>query len=152
MELETQRKEIAPLRYIDGTRYDDNQHLLLREKEKRFKPSPYTVLMLHPEFIKFRSNFIAFNVQPEAASWQGIIWQIVRVKASAHRSPATSTAKSKSWMPSPNRTSSQRASKAKTELRVSWNARKRPFRRNQFEKVTPKTAHRRKVRSIHHGA
>ena len=77
--FESQRKEIAPVNFIDSAiTYDEKPTLALAGGGKEYSNGHwYTIVKVQPgEFFQFRSNFIASNVEePERSILARIIWQ-----------------------------------------------------------------------------
>jgi predicted amidohydrolase len=127
--LESQRKEITPVGFIDSTiKYDGKPTLALSGGGKEYSNGHwYTIVNVEPgQFFQFRSNFIVSNVEePERSILARVIWQDSKGKrVGTPEYPASFPAKSKSSWNEINQSYKvpEDASKAKIELVYRWDA------------------------------
>ena len=156
--LESQRKEIAPVGFIDSTiTYDGKPTLALTGGGKEYSNGHwYITLNVEPgEFFQFRSNFMASNVEePERSILARIIWQDSKGKRiGTPEYPVSVPAKSKgSWNAiSQSYQIPKDASKAKIELVYRWDANGIVhFAGTTLEKIEAPKPRLVKVAAIHH--
>ena len=127
--LESQRKEITPVGFIDSTvKYDGKPTLALSGGGKEYSNGHwYTIVNVEPgQFFQFRSNFIASNVEePERSILARVIWQDSKGKrVGTPEYPASFPAKSNCSWNAINQSYKvpEDASKAKIELVYRWDA------------------------------
>lgn len=156
--LESQRKEIAPVGFIDSAiRYDGKPTLALSGGGKEYSNGHwFTVVNVEPgEFFQFRSNFMASNVEePGRSILARVIWQDrngKRIATPEYPTPILTKSKD-SWnaitqsYKVPND-----ANKAKIELVYRWDADGIVhFAGTTFQKVTPPKPRAVNVATIHH--
>ncbi|MGZ5133866.1 MAG: carbon-nitrogen hydrolase family protein [Flavitalea sp.] len=156
--FESQRKEIAPVGFIDSTiKYDGKPTLAVAGGGKEYSNGHwYTIVNVEPgEFFHFRSNFIASKVEePERCILARIIWQDSEGKRiGTPEYPASFPTKTKgSWnsikqlykIP-------EDARQAKIELVYRWDANGLVhFAGTSLEKATAPEPRIVKVAAIHH--
>jgi predicted amidohydrolase len=156
--LESQRKEIAPLGFIDSAiTYDGKPTLALAGGGKEYSNGHWFMIVnVEPgEFFQFRSNFIASNVEePGRSILARVIWQDSKGKRiGTPEYPASFPAKSKGSWNAINQSYKipDDASKAKIELVYRWDANGVVhFAGTALEKVTAPKPRIVKVATIHH--
>ena len=156
--FESQRKEIAPVRFIDSTiTYDGKPTLAAGGGGKEYSNGHwYTIVNVEPgEFFHFRSNFIASNVeQPERSILARIIWQDSKgKKIGTPEYPASFPTKTKGSWSSIKQLYKvpEDARQAKIELVYRWDADGLVhFAGTSLEKATAPQPRIVKVGAIHH--
>ena len=156
--LESQRKEIAPVGYIDNSvTYNGKPTLALKGGGKEYANGHwYTTLRVEPgEFFQFRSNYTISNIEePQRSVFARIIWQDSKGnRVGTPEYPASSLSKSKEGWNAIMQSYQipKDASKARLELVYRWDADGIVhFAGTTFEKVPPPKPRIVKVASIHH--
>jgi len=156
--FESQRKEISPVGFIDSTiTYEGKPTLALAGGGKEYSNGHwYTILNVEPgEYVQFRANFIAINVEePERSILARIIWQDSAGKRiGTPEYPASFPAKTNGGWDSIRQSYKipKDARKAKIELVYRWDANGIVhFAGTSMEKATVPVLRTVKVAAIHH--
>ncbi len=156
--FESQRKEISPVGFIDSTiTYDGKPTLALAGGGKEYSNGHwYTLLNVEPgEYVQFRANFIAINVEePERSVLARIIWQnSIGERIGTPEYPASFPARSNGGWDSIRQSykTPEGARTARIELVYRWDANGIVhFAGTSLEKAVAPESRTVKVAAIHH--